>query len=307
MKKVSLLFVSLFLLTALLFSQEGSATKAQSFGQDLIQGLEAYKVGNWEDAVIFLKRTSNFQEASSDVVWYFVVMAESNLGDYQAALRDGTMFLEKFNRSIYAPEITYQTLYASYELGMYEQAISGFTAFIKNYPEHDLVAPAVFFTGEALYNVYEFASAKAYYDRIIVDFPNSSKYDDALFRLELLKQREREEKLLYLLRVTGEEAVAAKEDYERQIKQLQSEEALILRKRLEDLEQEFSKLQVEKEDLIIQNENLKNTVQELQTVNATTAESLESLTTEIQDSRSNDALINDLTEKALELQKLIND
>ncbi len=324
MKKLISLSVCFFLLALPVFVQENEATE-QTFGQDLIQGLEAYKIGNWEDALFFLKRTDNFQNALSDAVWYFVIMAEMNLGEYDAALRDGNAFLEIFPDSIYVPEITYQTVYASYELDMYDIAISGFSDFIYMYPNHNFVSYAVFYTGEALYNTYDFSRSKSYFDRIIIDFPESTKYDDALFRLELLEQREREEKLLYLLRVTGEEAVAAKEDYERQIKQLQSEETLILRKRLQELEAEHGKLQIERQELLAQNESLKSTVQELQTVvmgredrASQSDSSLDNSVSGIQvdDSGTRDAtssnndnslLIEELTRKALELQRLIND
>ncbi len=296
MKKMVLIFVCLCLFATVLLSQEASSTTTTSFGQDLVQGLEAYRLGNWEDSVFFLKRTSSFQEASSDSVWYFVVMAEMNLGDYNAALRDGTMFLNFFPESSYIPEITFQTLYAGYELEMYDEAITGFSAFIQEYPNNNLTSSAIFFTGESLYNVYEFERSKSLFQRLVAEYPNSSKFDDAVFRLELLEQREREEKLLYLLRVTGEEAVAAKEDYERQIKQLQSEETIILRKRLQELEADNSRLQIENQELAIQNESLKNTVTELNSLE------VQRIQTE-NDSNAN--LINDLTQKALELQKLI--
>ncbi len=317
MKKITMLCVCILLFCTMAFAQESQERSQQTYGQDLVQGLEAYKVGNWEDSLFFLKRTSNFQNATSDAVWYFVIMAEMNIGDYTAALRDGKTFLEIFQDSVYVPEITYQTLYASYELGLYSESIDGFMHFINAYPDHNLVASAVFYSGEALYNMYDFSRAKSYFDRIVIDFPHSTLYDDAVFRLELLEQREREEKLLYLLRVTGEEAVAAKEDYERQIKQLQSEEALILRKRLQELEQEHSKLQVEKQELLAQNETLRDTVQELnslvaQSKQVTTQETASSVSESTNNADSvgvpqADSLIDELSIKALELQRLLSE
>ncbi len=310
MKKITLLCISFIMCANLMFAQESATPKTPSYGQDLVQGLEAYKIGDWENALFFLKRTSNFQEAQSDSVWYFVIMAEMNLSDYSAVVRDGTAFLNIFKDSKYISEITYQVLLAEYELQMFDEAIAGFTTFIDTYPTHDLVSSAIYHTGEALYKVYEFDRAKSYFDTLIAQYPNSTHYDDALFRLELLQQREREEKLLYLLRVTGEEAVAAKEDYERQIKQLQSEEAIILRKRVQELEQNYSRLEVEKQELLIQNESLKNTVQELNTLIATKEEAQPVVVENVNTStpaQSNDLLIDDLTRKALELQKLLEE
>ncbi len=302
MKKIIAMCICTFLFLTTISAQNQSASEAQSFGPDFVQGLEAYRTGEWEDALFFLKRTSNFQNASSDAVWYFVIMAEMYLADYEAVLRDGTTFLEIFQDSSYKAEITYQTLYASFELGYYDQAILGFTDFVTKYPNHMLAASAVYFTGEALYNVYEFEGAKVYFDRIVVDFPTSEKYEDALFRLELLKQREREEKLLYLLRVTGEEAVAAREDYERQIKQLQSEESLILGKRVQELEQSVNRLQVEKVELELQNENLRRTVQDLNTVIAENTQAAP-----VVDVENSNSLIDSLSARAIELERLLDE
>ncbi len=309
MKKIILVCICVCLLTVSAFAQNNAATQVQPFGEDFVQGLEAYRVGEWDDALFFLKRTSQFQNATSDAVWYFVIMAEVHIGDYTAVLRDGTMFLSIFNNSSYTAEITYQTLYASFEQGLYNQSVSGFASFIQDYPNHAMIPNALYFTGEALYNVYEFTKAKTYYDTIIVNYPNSDKYDSALFRIELLKQREREEKLLYLLRVTGEEAVAAKEDYERQIKQLQSEESLLLSKRVQELEQDIGRLQVEKQELVIQNETLKNTVQDLNTVIAENAKKVvepEIIEPE-PETQDNSDLISSLSEKAIELEKLLGE
>ncbi len=311
MKKITLLCTCIIFLFGVAFSEE-IPTQNQVYGQDLIQGLEAYRVGDWENSLFFLKRTSNFQDATSDSVWFFVIMAEMNIADYSGALRDGTTFLEIFPDSTYTPEITYQTLYAGYELGMYDETILGFTDFVHTYPKHTLTPSAIFLTGEALYNIYDFMNAKLYFNTIVTEYPTSEIYDDAIFRLELLEQREREEKLLYLLRVTGEEAVAAKEDYERQIKQLQSEESIILRKRLQELEQEHNKLQIEKQELVLQNENLKNSVQELNAIIDQNAQDIEgdiSVSVDVNSEPSednNDFLIDELTKKALELQQLIN-
>ena len=99
---------------------------------------------------------------------------------------------------------------------------------------------------------------------------------EAAFRLELLEQRAREEKLLYLLRMTGEENLAAREDYERQIKQYQSEESINFKMKVtelsllvESLQEELNtannrieKLLEKVNDLTVQNQELKNAKEE---------------------------------------------
>ena len=95
---------------------------------------------------------------------------------------------------------------------------------------------------------------------------------EAAFRVELLEQRAREEKLLYLLRVTGEENLAAREDYERQIRQYQSEESINFKMKVtelslvESLQEELAAANTRIENLLykvneltIQNEKLVET------------------------------------------------
>ena len=256
MKRIVALCLLVCLFSGFCFSQtHKESQKVVTFSQDLVKGLESYKIGNWEDTLFFLKRTNEFQNASSDVVYFFIIMAEINMGDFSSVYKDGLLFLKNFPNSAYFAEILYQTLYAGFELGMYEESINGFTKFIEQYPTNEKLDFAIFYTAESLYFMYEFENARAMYNQLIVNYPTSIKYIDSKYRIELLDHREREDKLLYLLRVTGEEALSLKELYERQIKELQGEEAVILRQRVLDLENE-------KEDLLIKNEILQKSLQQ---------------------------------------------
>ena len=77
------------------------------------------------------------------------------------------------------------------------------------------------------------------------DFPADSKAGDCRYRLEMIAQREREEKLIYLLKVTGEENLSAREEYERQIKLYQSQDKMGLRKSLADSQNRIAELEAE--------------------------------------------------------------
>ena len=96
--------------------------------------------------------------------------------------------------------------------------------------------------------ISNYEQAAPIFERIVTDYPSSPKVVEAAFRLDLLGQREREEKLLYLLRVTGEEYLAAKEDYEKLIKQYQSEEAVTLRKSIRELSSRVEELETQLDD-----------------------------------------------------------
>ena len=49
------------------------------------------------------------------------------------------------------------------------------------------------------------------------DFPSNANVPDAKYKIQLIENRAREEKLLYLLKVVGEESLSAREEYDRQI------------------------------------------------------------------------------------------
>jgi hypothetical protein len=69
------------------------------------------------------------------------------------------------------------------------------------------------------------------------------------YRIESIAQRSREEKLLYLLKQTGEEYLAAKEDYERQLKLYNAEGAGSTRDRLADAQQRNRELEEQVKEL----------------------------------------------------------
>ena len=67
--------------------------------------------------------------------------------------------------------------------------------------------------------------------------------------METIAQRSREEKLLYLLKQTGEEYLAAKEDYEKQLRLYNSEAINTTRERLLDSQQKNQELEEQIRDL----------------------------------------------------------
>lgn len=212
---------------------------------DLVEGIEAYKNKQWADSLFFLKKAIINPANSTEEVWYLLINAEFHLKEYEGVVRDAEIFATKFPKSPYSAEVFFQLNLAYFVLEHYVAAAQGFKDFLEKYPRHAFVPAALFWQAEASYNAYDFTNAQLLYEKIIHDFPQSSQYSQAVYKLELLKQREREEKLLYLLRVTGEEAIAAKEDYQRQLRQLKSEENITLRQQLQEMERKNQELTLE--------------------------------------------------------------
>ena len=252
---------ALFLCAA--FLVQAQDTPRYAYDEDLVYGLEAYKNKDWSNAPFFLRKASGVKESSSEEVWLLMILTEMHVSDYYAVLRDADVFSRRFPSSRYIPHIEYQIQLARFGLGLYEESAEGFSAFAATYSDHPLLPSALFWAGESLYRQYEYARALPLYKRVVDEYPESSKYAESVYRIELLKQREREEKLLYLLRVTGEEAASAREDYERQVKLLQGEEALSLKRNVQKLEEKLAALQTSYEESRQQNEALNTRVNEL--------------------------------------------
>lgn len=310
---------ALFLCAASLVQAQD--TLRYAYDEDLVYGLEAYKNKDWSNALFFLRKASGVKESSSEEVWLLMILTEMHVSDYYAVLRDADVFSRRFPSSRYIPHIEYQIQLARFGLGLYEEAAEGFSAFTATYSDHPLLPSALFWAGESLYRQYEYARALPLYKRVVDEYPESSKYAESVYRIELLKQREREEKLLYLLRVTGEEAASAREDYERQVKLLQGEEALSLKRNVQKLEEKLAALQTSYEESRQQNEALNTRVNELISENVQlTSDALkasEALRTAQETARKEtapaqqkslseqDKMLIELKKKAKELEKLL--
>ena len=117
--------------------------------------------------------------------------------------------------------------------------------FCHLYPEHELYPDALFWMAESFFADYDFETARSLYSRILDSYPSSAVYSDSKMRLEEISRREREEKLLYLLKVTGEENLSTREDFERQLRQYQAEDKIDIRKQLADAKSRNEELEKE--------------------------------------------------------------
>lgn len=211
----------------------------------LNKGLQAYKEGDWESAILLLKNAVSLPETSTPEVLYVLVMSEMFNGNYQDVLNDGKTFCNLYPTSEYKVYVDYQMGRALHYLGRYVDSISVLQKFCADNENNELFSSALFWMAESFYASYYFDEAKGLYERVVSDFPDSPKYVESLYRLDLIVQREKEEKLLYLLKVTGEEYISSKENYDRQIKQYNTEESIGLRNQLRIANDNLKKSQSE--------------------------------------------------------------
>ena len=132
-----------------------------------------------------------------------------------------------------------------YHISDYEKAVITLSDFCHTYPEHNLYASSLFWIAESFYATYNFDSAKPLYERIVAEYPEDSKAKDAKYRLDVIAQRTREEKLLFLLKQTGEDYLSSKESYEKALKQYQVESSVGINSQLRELRQQNENLDID--------------------------------------------------------------
>ncbi|MDE2461179.1 MAG: tol-pal system protein YbgF, partial [Gammaproteobacteria bacterium] len=77
-------------------------------------------------------------------------------------------------------QAAYQQNFNLLKQGRYQDAITGFTNFIQQYPSSPLVPNAEFWMGEAHYQMSDFQGALVNYQAVVQGYPNSNKAPDAL-------------------------------------------------------------------------------------------------------------------------------
>ena len=256
---------------SLMVSFSISAASSESAKSAFVEACNAYSRGDWADAKILLKKVVSYPEYLNPDVYYMLVSSEVYAGDNKNALDDCNYFLETFPKSMYYPKICYQKGKLLYNLGEYEKAIIVMSDFCHRYEKDDLYSFALFYIGESLFAGYKYDEAGSIYERIVRDYPESAKAPAAQYRLESILQRGREEKLLYLLKQTGEEYLSAKEEYEKQLRLYNVEAVDSTRQKLnaaqkknEDLEKQISALEAQISELQANQSIADKRIEELQ-------------------------------------------
>lgn len=234
------------------------AAASESAASAFVEACKSYSKGDWSDAKFQLKKAVSYKENLNPDTYFMLVMAEVYDGDNKNALDDCNFFLESFPNSLYYARVYYQKGKLLYSLGEYEKSIVVLSDYCHLYEEDELYSYALFYIGESLFAGYKYDEARSVYERIVTEFPESPKTPAAQYRLETILQRGREEKLLYLLKQTGEEYLSAKEEYERQLRLYNSEAMDSTRQKLTAAQARNESLEKQVADLELEIAALKN-------------------------------------------------
>lgn len=291
---------------SLMVSFSISAASSESAKSAFAEACKAYSRGDWADAKILLKKVVSYPENMNPDVYYMLISSEVYAGENKNALDDCNFFLETFPNSMYYPKVCYQKGKLLYTLGEYEKSIIVMSDFCHRFEKDDLYSFALFYIGESLFAGYKYDEAGTIYERIVRDFPESAKAPAAQYRLESILQRGREEKLLYLLKQTGEEYLAAKEEYEKQLRLYNVES-------VDSTRQKLNAAQKKNEELERQIKALENQISELKVNQELADQRILELQQQEKDVPSpepfdeNKAQVRKLKAKAREIQRLLNE
>ncbi|MBP3710335.1 MAG: tetratricopeptide repeat protein [Treponema sp.] len=224
----------------LLFTGYGVARTVEN--EAFVQGCDAFKKGDWYSAMLLLRKATAFPVNDTAETWYMLIASEMYAASYAEAALDCDYYLHSFPDSMYVSYVQYQKGRASFYLGDYEKAVLLLSDFCHQYRDDELYASALFWIAESFFSGYNYDEARALYARIVDEYPEDAKASAAQFRLETIAQRTREEKLLHLLKKTGEAYLSAKEGYEKQLKTYDTINASNTLQRVSDLQRQNSEL-----------------------------------------------------------------
>lgn len=261
--------IFLAILLCLLFCQpQGLLVANEADEQDLsmLQGYESFRNGDWVSALFFLRKAVGSGVATEEA-WYLLILSEMYSQEYEAAIQDCQHYMSLYPEGGFYPLVEYQYGRSLYCSGRYQDAIAQFTDFCHTYPDSQFYPSSLFFIAESFFNEYNYHSAKVLYQRLVDDYPLAERVPEAQDRLRIISQAEREEKLLYLLRVTGEEYLAAKEDYEKQLRKYQSEDSMGLQDQLSKSFSDIKIMQSTVDELQYQNDEQARRIAQLEEEN----------------------------------------
>jgi tol-pal system protein YbgF len=112
-------------------------------------------------------------------------------GDYDACIDRFRGFLQTYPASPYADDAAYWMAECHFKKGDYKSAVLRFDDVVARYPEGDKSADALYRQGEALLKLgpgYAKAASKAF-ERVVAEYPNSTRAGEAKKQLELLGNR----------------------------------------------------------------------------------------------------------------------
>lgn len=189
---------------------------AEDVPETLAAGIERFQDGQYSQAVATFRAIIADPSLRSfhGHAYYWVArtrMAEDRL---DAAADAYDYFLNVYDDHLYSLQAAYDRARLFYLAEDYESTIQAFSAFVDANEESDLVANALYWTGESLFELGQIASARRYFLEVVEGYPSSYRVEAARYRIDVIDLKQREDELLQLLRWSHEEYLGALEEFQ---------------------------------------------------------------------------------------------
>jgi tetratricopeptide (TPR) repeat protein len=198
----------------------------------LQRGLRLYGEGSFAGAVSEFRNVDR-ADAEYPEALYWIGLSQMSQGNYPGALE--TFDALEAGSPGKKPELPYHRGRALYYAGKYEQALIVLSGYAERENDATLKAAALYWAGECLYALGQMDTAETVFAGIVENYPGSAKYEAALYRMELIKQKKIEAELLSILNWTHEESLKTQEEYQRRGKDYDLT-ILAYQKRIADLQ-----------------------------------------------------------------------
>jgi TolA-binding protein len=179
------------------------------------KGLRLYGEGKFAEAASELRNVDPENNDYPEAL-YWTGVSQLSSGNYRNALETfDTMEVLYPGRK---PELPYHRGRVLYYLGRYEEALIVLSDYSAKENNKTLKAASLYWAGECLYALGQFDTAESVFAGVAEKYPDSSKYQAALYRMELIRQKKIEAELLSILNWTHEESLKTQEEYQRREK-----------------------------------------------------------------------------------------
>ena len=154
-------------------------------------------------------------EALHADAYFWMAKSYLALNEYAEAEKNLEFYLLNYRDNDFYEEALYQKGRLLYLQGEYESSIQIFFQFQDIYPKSVFLANSYFWIAESLFMMGNLEDAYAIFSMITKTFPTSYKVEAAAYRMKLIEQKDRENELLKLLKMSHEDNLKSLEDFQR--------------------------------------------------------------------------------------------
>lgn len=197
-------------LTAAVFLAVSSVSvAADSFTETYNSAIDAFEGRDFEAAASdFRDAAAIGTEEQSVAAWFWAGrshLASSQVADAEDAFRQYLLLAPQDHE--FRPEARYQIGRIAFLQADFQRALRVFDAFIAEHDGDALTGNALYWSGESLLALGRAEEAALLFSAVLSDYPDSSRFEAARYRRDVIELSRREHELIELLRLSAEEQV----------------------------------------------------------------------------------------------------